>query len=99
MSGIALMLIDALVITGWMIYEYYERPGHFDVKQKLIGEIGVVKTEISAHQRGKVYVYGAYWDAVCEQGMIAAGREIEVVAVKDKFLVVKPVDLTAGEQA
>lgn len=89
---IALPLI-ILLIVGWMAKEYFSLPGHFDVTQNLLGEIGTVKSEISPHQRGKVYVAGAYWDAVSEFGRIPVGKDIQVVEVKERFLVVRPVDL------
>lgn len=98
MNGIWVLILVTLGITIWMLYEYFKLPGHYDIRKKLIGEIGTVKAEVTAHKRGKVYVAGAYWDAVCEHGMIAVDRDIEIIAVSEKFLVVKPVDLT-GDRA
>jgi len=98
-GGIALLVILLLGITVWMAAEYLGLRGHFDPEEKLIGEIGTVKKECTPHQRGKVYVIGAYWDAVSEFGALAVGDDIRVVAVKEKFLVVQKVDLVSGGQA
>ena len=98
MSGITVLVLAVVGVSIWMLIEYLRLPGHFEVRNKLVGEVGVVKADVTAHQRGKVYIAGAYWDAVCEHGAIAAGRDIQVTAVKDKFLVVRPVDLTGANE-
>lgn len=98
MSGITVLVLAVVGVSIWMLIEYLRLPGHFEVRNKLVGEVGAVKADVTAHQRGKVYIAGAYWDAVCEHGAIAAGRDIQVIAVKDKFLVVRPVDLTGANE-
>jgi membrane-bound ClpP family serine protease len=97
-GGIALLIILVLGITAWMMAEYFALKGHFDPDETLIGEIGTVRKECTPHQRGKVYVMGAYWDAVSEFGSLAVGDDIRVVESKDKFLVVQKIDLVSGGQ-
>ena len=94
---IAIIVLAALALTVWMAKEYFALPGHYSVSKFLLGEKGTVKTELTPHKRGKVYVAGAYWDAVSQFGAIPEGKDIEVVEVREKFLVVKAVDLTRDE--
>lgn len=94
---IVIILLAALGLTVWMAKEYFALPGHFDVSMNLLGQKGTVKTEITPHRRGKVYVAGAYWDAISQFGAIPEGKDVEVVEVREKFLVVKAVDLTRDE--
>ena len=94
---IVIILLAALGLAIWMAKEYFALPGHYSVSRYLLREKGTVKIELTPHKRGKVYVAGAYWDAVSQYGVIQEGKDIEVVEVREKFLVVKPVDLTRQE--
>lgn len=89
---IVILALAALVI--WVAKEYLSLPGHFPVTDNLIGKIGTSKTELTPHQRGKVYVSGAYWDGISEFGAIHPGKDIQVIRVTEKLLVVRAVDLT-----
>ncbi len=92
-GGLIVLLLGALGLTAWMMAEYFSIKGHFNPTDDLLGQIGNVKRECTPHQRGKVYVAGAYWDAVSEYGALREGEDVRVVAVKEKFLVVGKVDL------
>jgi len=96
-GGLAVLLVAALFLSAWMFAEYFSLKGHFDPEDELVGQVGTVRKECSPHQRGKVYIAGAYWDAVSDFGSIQEGEDIEVVAVKGKFLVVRKVDLVSGK--
>jgi membrane-bound serine protease (ClpP class) len=53
----------------------------------LIHERGVARSEL--RPGGKVFVHGELWDAVAEQP-VAAGEAVEVTAVRDMILAVRP---------
>jgi membrane-bound ClpP family serine protease len=92
-TGLTVAILAAVFLTFWMMKEYLSLPGHFNVSNGLIGQVGTVKKECTPHQKGKVYVAGAYWDAISEFGALREGDDIKVVEVKDKFLLVGKVDL------
>lgn len=94
--GVGVILVAALFLTVWMFKEYFNIKGHYKVTDDLIGQIGTVRKECTPHQRGKVYVVGAYWDAICEHGSLHVGDDIKVLRVGEKFLVVMKVDLVAN---
>jgi len=92
-GGLAVVLLAALGISVWMASEYFSLRGHFNPSDDLIGQVGTVKKECTPHQRGKVYVAGAYWDAVSEFGALHEGEDAQVTEVREKFLLVRKVDL------
>ncbi len=92
-GGLAVLLLATLFITAWMAKEYFSLKGHFDPTEDLIGQFGTVKRECTPHKRGKVYVAGAYWDAVSVFGALHEGDDIKVIETKEKFLIVSKVDL------
>lgn len=55
--------------------------------QGLVHEIGTARSPISP--RGKVFVHGEIWDAVSEEP-VSAGEPVEVVAVRNLTLAVRP---------
>ena len=91
--GLALVLIGIVAIGVWMFKEYYSIKGHFDPYENLVGESGTVKQECSPHKKGKVYVAGAYWDALSEFGSVKEGDDIRVSGLKEKLLIVVKVDM------
>lgn len=93
MAGSAILILAAVAITLWVLRDYYQLPGHFSPTKGLLGQIGTVKAECTPHRRGKVYIAGAYWDAISEYGAIHTGKDVQVVEVREKFLIVRPVDL------
>ena len=96
-GGVIILILAALFLVVWIANEYFSLPGNPDVTQGLIGKIGTVKVECTPHQRGKVYVMGAYWDAISQFGVLHVGKDIQVVEVREKFLVVRPIDLVTRE--
>src|SRR3954469_9256780 len=53
----------------------------------LIAETGVARSELAP--RGTVFVHGELWDAVSDEA-VAAGQEVEIVAVRHLLLTVRP---------
>lgn len=51
-------------------------------EEGLLGERGVAVTAV--HRGGKVFVHGEYWEATAGEA-IAAGSEIEIVAIVDRL--------------
>lgn len=92
----AVLILAVLAISAWMFRDYFNIPEKGDVIDNLIGEKGTVKAECSTHKRGKVYVAGAYWDAVSEFGALPVGAEIKVIEVREGILVVRKLELTSG---
>ena len=95
--GVPIILLAGLGIAVWMFMQYFSIKGNYPVTEDLIGQIGIVKKDCSPHQRGKVYVDGAYWDAICEHGSVRIGDDIKVIRVEEKFLVVAKVDLIGNQ--
>jgi membrane protein implicated in regulation of membrane protease activity len=58
----------------------------------LLGQVGRAKQNISAGKLGKVYLFGEYWEAICDQDL-KAGDAVRVIEVHEKFLKVVPTDL------
>jgi membrane-bound serine protease (ClpP class) len=56
-------------------------------KEGLLHEIGTARSPIAP--RGKVFVHGEIWDAVSEEP-VSAGEPVEVVAVRNLTLAVRP---------
>jgi len=92
-SGLTIVLIGIVILAVWMFKEYFALKGHSDPYEDLIGELGTVKQECTPLKKGKVYVKGAYWDAVCEFGSLNVGEDIKVTGLKEKLLIIVKVDL------
>jgi len=92
-GGLGVVLLIALGITVWMFSEYFALKGHYDPEEDLIGQIGNMRKECSPHQKGKIYVAGAYWDCISEFGTIREGEDAKVSSIREKFLMVQKVDL------
>ncbi|HEX6861538.1 MAG TPA: nodulation protein NfeD, partial [Thermoanaerobaculia bacterium] len=56
-------------------------------REGLLHEIGIARSPIAP--RGKVFVHGEIWDAVSEEP-VSAGEPVEVVAVRNLTLAVRP---------
>lgn len=91
--GLGIILVGAIFLAVWMFKEYFSIKGHYEPAEDLIGEVGTVKKECTPHQRGKVYIAGAYWNAICEHGNANVGDDVRVTGFNDKFLVVTKIDL------
>jgi len=95
-AGLVLLGLATVFFTVWMAVEYFSLKGHFNPTDELVGQLGTVKKECSPHQKGKVYVAGAYWDAVSQFGTLQINDDIRIVEVREKFLVVNKADLIVG---
>ncbi len=62
-------------------------------KEALIGASGIAITDLKP--KGEVRVMGEFWEAIAQNGEIAAGQAVEVVGMEGMFLVVKPVEQKA----
>ena len=97
-GGMIVFVLIALGVAVWMFSEYFALKGHFNPSDDLIGQVGQIRKECSPHQKGKIYVAGAYWDAISEFGTIREGEDAKVTAYKEKFLIVQKVDLIPSRQ-
>ncbi len=59
-------------------------------REALIGTKGTVTTDLKP--KGEIRVMSEFWEARAEDGMIAAGQEVEVLAIDGMTLVVKAVE-------
>jgi membrane-bound serine protease (ClpP class) len=83
------LALFALVTVGFLTYmairsrQVPVRTG----REGLVHEIGTARSPIAP--RGKVFVHGEIWDAVSEEP-VSAGEPVEVVAVRNLTLAVRP---------
>jgi membrane-bound serine protease (ClpP class) len=86
---IASLAVFALVTVGFLMFMALRarqapvRTG----REGMLHEIGVARSPLSP--RGKVFVHGELWDAVSEEP-VPAGEPVEVVAVRNLTLAVRP---------
>ncbi|HSS49529.1 MAG TPA: nodulation protein NfeD [Thermoanaerobaculia bacterium] len=86
---IAMLTAFAVLVVGflvWMSLLARRLPVRTGM-EGLIQETGVARSELAP--RGKVFVHGELWDAVSDE-TVAAGQEVEVVAVRHLLLTVRP---------
>jgi membrane-bound serine protease (ClpP class) len=86
---IAMLTAFAVLVVGflvWMSLLARRLPVRTGM-EGLIQETGVARSELAP--RGKVFVHGELWDAEADEA-IAAGQEVEIVAVKRLLLTVRP---------
>jgi membrane-bound serine protease (ClpP class) len=86
---IAMLTAFAVLVVGflvWMSLLARRLPVRTGM-EGLIQETGVARSELAP--RGKVFVHGELWDAEADEA-VAAGQEVEVVAVKHLLLTVRP---------
>jgi len=85
---VSLTLFTALVL-GFLVYRvvYASRLPVRTGAEGLLRERGVARTALAP--RGKVFIHGEIWDAVAE-APVASGEPVEVVAVDDFILRVRP---------
>lgn len=96
--SIGALLIGALILIVWMIMQYFTLPERNRIEDAIIvGQKGTIKAECTPHHRGKVYVMGAYWDAISEYGALKEDEDIEVISVRNNILFVRKVDLYSGK--
>ena len=86
---IAMLAAFTLLVVGfllWMALRAKRLPVRTGA-EGLVQEIGVARSGLAP--RGKVFVHGELWDAVAMEP-VAAGEEVDVVAVKHLLLTVRP---------
>ncbi len=85
---ISLALFTALVVgfLAWRVMWAARLPVRTGA-EGLLNEIGTARTAIAP--RGKVFIHGELWDAVADEP-VAGGEPIEVVAIEDFLLRVRP---------
>ena len=86
---IAMLTAVAVLVVGFLIWMSL-RARRLPVRtgaEGLIQETGVARSELAP--RGKVFVHGELWDAEADEA-VAAGEEVEIVAVKHLLLTVRP---------
>jgi membrane-bound serine protease (ClpP class) len=86
---IAMLTAFTILVVGflvWMSLLAQRLPVRTGM-EGLITETGVARSELAP--RGKVFVHGELWDAVSDEA-VALGEEVEIVAVRDLLLTVRP---------
>jgi membrane-bound serine protease (ClpP class) len=86
---IAMLTAFTVLVVGFLIWMSL-RARRLPVRtgmEGLITETGVARSELAP--RGKVFVHGELWDAVSDEA-VAAGQEVEIVAVRHLLLTVRP---------
>lgn len=86
---IASLSAFTLLVVGFLAFmalRAQRRPVTTGV-EGLLHEVGTARSALSP--RGKVFVHGELWDAVSEEP-VAAGEPVEVVAVRNLLLAVRP---------
>jgi membrane-bound serine protease (ClpP class) len=81
---LTLTAVCVLMVAAWRVRRRPVLTG----REGLLHERGVARSEM--RPRGRVFVHGELWNAVAEQP-VAEGEEVEVVAVRDLTLAVRPV--------
>jgi membrane-bound serine protease (ClpP class) len=86
---IATLSIFTLLVVGFLVFMVM-RAQKLPVRsgaEGLTQEIGIARTALAP--RGKVFVHGELWEAEAEEP-VTAGEEVEIVAVKNLLLTVRP---------
>jgi membrane protein implicated in regulation of membrane protease activity len=81
----------ALIIIAGLVYWYDLSRRPVSGRHILLGQIGRAKQDIPKGMLGKVFVFGEYWEAICDEDL-KTGDAIRVTEVHDKFLKVVPSD-------
>jgi membrane protein implicated in regulation of membrane protease activity len=81
----------ALIVIGVFVYWYDFSRRPVSGRHILLGQIGRAKQNIPKGKLGKVYVFGEYWEALCDTDLKDEDA-VKVIEVHDKFLKVVPSD-------
>lgn len=81
------ILAIAVAFVWW--YDQSKRP--VSGKHALLGQVGRAKQDIPAGKLGKVYIFGEYWEGVCDDDL-KDDQAVRVTEVHDKFVKVVPSD-------
>jgi membrane-bound serine protease (ClpP class) len=80
---LTLTAVCSLLAVAWRVRRRPVRTG----AEGLLHERGIARSEL--RPSGKVFVHGELWEATAEQP-VAAGEAVEVIAVRDMTLAVRP---------
>ena len=83
-------LIICIAAIFIIAYDRSRRP--ITGRHGLLGEIGRTKQDIPAGKLGKIYIFGEYWEAICDESL-TKGQAVQVVEVHDKYVKVVASDL------
>ena len=83
-SLLTLAAVGVLMVAAWRVRRRPVLTG----REGLLHEHGVARSEM--RPQGRVFVHGELWNAVAEQPVVE-GEAVEVVAVRDMTLTVRPV--------
>jgi membrane-bound ClpP family serine protease len=86
--ALGVILIGVLILF-FIWYDKDKRP--VSGRHILLGQIGRAKISFPAGKLGKVYIFGEYWDALCDEDL-ELEQAIRVTEVHDKFVRVVPSD-------
>jgi membrane protein implicated in regulation of membrane protease activity len=79
------VLAVAVAFVWW--YDQSRRP--VSGKHALLGQVGRAKQAIPAGKIGKVYIFGEYWEGICDEDL-AMNQAVKVIEVHEKFVKVIP---------
>lgn len=85
-GGLVLLALSTVGFLSWMTLRTRNVPVRTGL-EGLIHEIGTARSPLNPH--GKVFVHGEIWEAVSDEP-VAAGEPVEVVAVRNLTLAVRP---------
>jgi len=81
----------ALMAIAFFIYFYDLNIRPVSGRHSLLGQVGRAKQDIPKGKLGRIYVFGEYWNAICDEDL-KMGEAVRVIEVHDKFLKVVPSD-------
>ncbi len=84
--SLAIFSLAVVAFLTFMVLRARQAPVRTGM-EGLVGEIGTARSGLSP--RGKVFVHGEIWDAVSDEP-VAAGEPVEVAAVRNLTLAVRP---------
>lgn len=85
---VALIIAAFAAVVVWFVVQLRSQPVATG-GEGLIGKLAEVRERLAPE--GMVFVEGAYWRAICEEGEVEKGAWVRVVAVHALRLVVRPI--------
>ena len=96
LAGIAALAVALAALGYWRMVRGRITTG----AEGMIGEVGIVRRTVAGGTDGLVFVHGERWRAVPEKpeyAPISAGTRVQIVALREGAVVVRPVGLPAPE--
>ena len=78
--GVVVLGVATVII---LMYDRNIRP--VSGRHALLGQIGRAKQDIPAGKLGKIYIFGEYWGAICDDDL-KDEEAVKVIEVHDKFV-------------